>query len=396
MALHKTIKMAIAARMNLVIMLFFCLQLVGYSQEIAKVDQLQIQSKILQQTRPVLVYTPKQYNERDLVSFDVIYVFDAQNRELFDLVHALMNFESLEKQYIVVGIASPAYEDANYYRNSDFSPKPLNVPIEQYLSNKPNAENFWQYVQNEVIPLIDQKYRTTQVQFAVGHSLSASFVLDKAIHAPELFTGFVCVSPNLAYDNDRLANDFVAANFKNNADNKFIYISQSNEPKTWAKPWGLAFEKVKNHLNNHPDFGRCDIILKEFPNNNHWSGFVPAIRDALTLLTAFIDKHPYPLATNTQEVTFTIRVPNKDDDAYIAGNQNALGNWDPAAIKLNKVSAFERQITVPVQFPLAFKITKGSWQSQATTNQQTDSLENIVINKKSVQAIKLTVLAWNQ
>ncbi|OYU85232.1 MAG: esterase [Flavobacterium sp. BFFFF2] len=391
-----TLKMLIAARMNLVITLFFSLQFVGYSQEIAKVAQLQLPSKILEQNRPVLVYTPKQYEERDLVSFDVIYVFDAQNRELFDLVHALMNFESPEKQYIVIGIASPAYEETNYYRNSDFSPKPLHVPIEKYLSNKPNAENFWQYVQNEVMPMIDQKYRTTQVQYAIGHSLSASFVLDKSIHAPELFTGFICVSPNLAYDNDRLANDFVAADFKKSAAPKFLYISQSNEPKTWAKPWGLAFEKVKNHVNSHPDFGKCDIILKEFPNNSHWSGFVPAVQEALKLLTVFIDKNPYKLVSNTQEVTFTIRVPNKEDDAYITGNQNTLGNWDPAKIKLHKVSAFERQITLHVQFPLAFKITKGSWQSQATTNQQTDSLENIVINKKSDHAIKLTVLTWNQ
>ena len=49
------------------------------SQQTATLKAIEISSEILNQIRPVYIYTPWQYNERDLVSFDVIYVFDAQN-----------------------------------------------------------------------------------------------------------------------------------------------------------------------------------------------------------------------------------------------------------------------------------------------------------------------------
>ena len=62
------------------------------AQQTAEVQLHSFPSKILQQTRPIYIYTPWEYRERNLVSFDVVYVFDAQNREFFDVVQASLNY----------------------------------------------------------------------------------------------------------------------------------------------------------------------------------------------------------------------------------------------------------------------------------------------------------------
>ncbi|MEI9910804.1 MAG: alpha/beta hydrolase-fold protein [Bacteroidota bacterium] len=383
-------------RSILILLLFFAgLSFNVVAQQTASLEKLNINSKILNQKRPIFIYTPWNYKERDLVSFDVIYVFDAQNRELFDLVHSSLGFITNSKKFIVVGISSPSYDNSGYYRNSDYLPKPINVTLDKYQTNNPNEENFWKYFKNEVIPFIDNSYRTTNVRYLVGHSLSASFVLDKAINSSEMFKGFISISPNFAYDNYRLADDFLRINFNKPTENKFIYISQSNEPETWAKSWAIGYNKVKTFLDSAFDYRKYTIIIKEFPEYNHWNGYLPSLLQGLTYLRSFIDKNPYSLSEIYQEIIFKITVPNKNDDAFITGNQESLGNWDPSKVKLRKVSEFEREIKLKVQFPVEFKITKGSWKSEATTNQTTNDNENIVITKAKNNEIRLKLIAWN-
>ena len=71
-----------------------------------------------------------------------------------------------------------------------------------------------------------------------------------------------------------------------------------------------------------------------------------------------------------QEITtIKVSVPNKTDDVYIVGNQENLGNWQPDKIKLNKISEYEREISLNLTFPAEFKFTRGKWDSEAIINQ---------------------------
>lgn len=379
---------------TLIFFLFVGLTNLSFSQETAKLDIIDIKSNFLNQDRKILVYTPRQYEERDLVSFDVIYVFDAQHRELFDLVHSASNFIMGTKQFIVVGIQSPGYPEMEYYRNNDLFPKPINVPLENYNVQKPNSENFWEYVNKEVFPLVSEKYRTTDEHYLVGHSLSASFVLDKLIKHPKLFNGVIAISPNLAYDENRLATDFINTNFDDFNDEKFIYISQANEMNTFGEKWVNAYEKIKNFVQNKDTINNTNIFLKEYPNQNHWNVFLPSITLGLNNLKNFIQKNVYEPKGDLKEVTFKVLVLEENDKAFIVGNQKSLGNWNTSKVELKKISPLEREIKLKVQFPLEFKITRGDWNSQAYTNQQTNSGENIMIFD-NIQEINLKVEQWN-
>ncbi len=62
--------------------------------------------------------------------------------------------------------------------------------------------------------------------------------------------------------------------------------------------------------------------------------------------------------------TIRVKVPNKDDVVYIAGNQSSLTNWN-SVFRLVKTSDYEREITLDLHYPAEFKFTRGDWSSEA-------------------------------
>lgn len=70
--------------------------------------------------------------------------------------------------------------------------------------------------------------------------------------------------------------------------------------------------------------------------------------------------------------TIKVIVPNKTDEIFITGNQEAFGNWDPGSVKMTKTSDFEREIAVEINYPAEFKFTKGDWNSEGII----ESLDN--------------------
>ncbi|MEQ8577032.1 MAG: hypothetical protein RIB63_23390, partial [Fulvivirga sp.] len=70
------------------------------------------------------------------------------------------------------------------------------------------------------------------------------------------------------------------------------------------------------------------------------------------------------LSPEIYETKIRVKVPNKDDVVYIAGNQPNLTYWS-SSIRLTKVSDCEREITVNLHYPALFKFTRGNWDTEA-------------------------------
>ena len=95
-----------------------------------------------------------------------------------------------------------------------------------------------------------------------------------------------------------------------------------------------------------------------------------------------------------QEITtIKVSVPNKTDDVYIVGNQENLGNWQPDKIKLNKISEYEREISLNLNFPAEFKFTRGNWDSEAVINQLSGQ-PNFILNNKPIQDEYYKIQGW--
>jgi predicted alpha/beta superfamily hydrolase len=341
---------------------------INFGQDIARVENLKIQSKSLNQEREILVYTPIDYDWRENEYFNVIYVFDSHSREFFDYTSSMISFlTDNTKSYIVVGITSPYNEKLDYSRNNDLLPVlETKDSKNRYGKYSGNANNFFNFVSTEIIPFIDSNYRTLNTKIAVGHSLSASFILDTFIKNPDLFNAYLAISPNLAYDNDKLANKLVSFDYSKITSPTYLYLSNANEGIDYWKEWKPAREKVYSFYKKTLKNNNFKTQINEFPENNHWSTFPPSLNKGLDFYFEKIEKtQEKKLSKEEYEVTIRVKVLSEKDTIYITGNQDNLGNWKPEKIKMKRISDFERELKVKLKSPAQFKLTRGNWETEA-------------------------------
>lgn len=376
-------------------MLFLAIIKNAGAQEIASVETVQIHSKALGQDREILVYTPQLYDESRYAYYDVIYVFDAQNREFFDYTHSLISFLSNgEKKFIVVGITSPYNEALDYARNNDLLPYPKNTaPDDFYGGYSGNADNFLKYIKTEVVPYIDNHYRTLGHRIAVGHSLSASFIIYSLMNETALFDDYIAVSPNFAYDKQRLVDDLYHFDFNTIDKPYFLYISNADEANYWTS-WKPAREKVYSFLRDSVAQPNLKVVIDSFPGESHWNSFAPALRNALTVyFEGVYQEQQNELSDSAYNIRIILKVPDKKDTVYITGNQSALANWDPSKLKMNRLSDLEREIRLNIHSPAMFKFTRGSWKTEAEV-EGNPQMVNMVIKPENGKTYRFVITNW--
>ena len=142
--------------------------------------------------------------------YPVVYVLDADYA--FPIAHNVVEHLADRGDLpwaIVVGIAYAGEPQYRMHRTRDYTPThTLDLrgvpqhqrPYQKYTGGGPKFEAF---LRQELLPLIDREYRTTSRRVLVGHSYGGLFATWMLLTAPDLFSGYVVVSPSFWYD-DRL------------------------------------------------------------------------------------------------------------------------------------------------------------------------------------------------
>ena len=106
---------------------------------------------------------------------------------------------------ILVGIAYDGPPQYRLNRTRDYTPtySPEGGYGPEYQKHSGGAPKFREFLRGELVPFIDETYRTTGERILVGHSYGGLFTSWIMLTAPDLFSGYVVVSPSLWYD-DRM------------------------------------------------------------------------------------------------------------------------------------------------------------------------------------------------
>jgi predicted alpha/beta superfamily hydrolase len=235
-----------------------------------KTDTIIIQSKVFAANRQLIVYTPHDYQENTKQYFEVIYVLDAQVHFMTELVVATNFF--VGKTFfapIVVGIVS---ED----RGKDFLPKNENKEtFEKKQGHLGDAEKLLDFLKDEAVPYIDKNYRTLPTKVILGHSLAATFVSYCLLESPNLFDGYIAISPNLEYDKYQFVKRFDRLQPKNINEQKFLYMCNSNEEIDFSKDWKIGRDKVIQRLSRTDLISKVKFINDDFSKSDDHSTVYP-------------------------------------------------------------------------------------------------------------------------
>jgi predicted alpha/beta superfamily hydrolase len=173
------------------------------TESLVTAERITLHSTVLGEERKVVVRLPEGYDTSE-TRYPVLYLLDGEF--FFQQAAAAVQFLS-ENAYvdyaainqpipklIVVGIV-------NVDRNRDFTPTHAPVQGQSRFPTSGEAEEFLDFLETELIPLIDGRYRTHQYRILSGWSLGGLLTVHAFLDRPGLFSAYLAISPSLWWDN---------------------------------------------------------------------------------------------------------------------------------------------------------------------------------------------------
>ncbi|MCB0653174.1 MAG: alpha/beta hydrolase [Saprospiraceae bacterium] len=216
---------------NIIVVLFF---LIGMNQlKSQEAGQIVIGTKhilhsnILNEDRAYWVSLPESYNNEgsSYKSYPVLIILDGNAH--FRAITGMVNYMSSGyngnrkiPEMIVVAIQ-------NVDRRRDFTPDKI-ITVRE--NNSGGGENFLSFLEDELIPELDQEYRTAPYRILFGHSLGGLLATHAYMKEKTLFNAFIAVDPSFgtwdAETMDKKLDVVTKKSFE-----RFIYLATAN----WGK-----------------------------------------------------------------------------------------------------------------------------------------------------------------
>ncbi|MDX1829041.1 MAG: alpha/beta hydrolase-fold protein [Lutibacter sp.] len=251
------------------------------SQDVAQIvigTKHSLISDILNEDREYWINLPDSYNDKEssYKNYPLLIVLDGNVH--FKAVSGTVNYMSSGlyrnrkiPEMIVVGIK-------NVDRRRDYTPDKI-VTVRK--NNSGGGEHFLRFLESELIPELDQKYRTEPYRILFGHSLGGLLATHAYMKEKTLFNSFIAVDPSFGTWDAKTMDkklDVVTENlFK-----RFLYIATAN----WGK------RNIRNRdrhvrlyeaLNSKCE-GEFPAKLEYFENEDHSSVPIIAFHNGISAI----------------------------------------------------------------------------------------------------------------
>ncbi|MBK7394697.1 MAG: hypothetical protein IPI64_15615 [Chloracidobacterium sp.] len=217
-----------------------------------------ISSTVLNEERTILVRVPADY-ERGISRYPVVYMLDAhppQNAVMAAIIEQ-QAWSGMMPEMILVGIQ-------NTDRSRDLTPTD-----DGKGGNVGGGPKFLQFIETEVIPLVEKNYRTQPYRIFAGHSLGGLFAMYAFISRPELFNAYIAASPALAYDDSYVIKRTEEILKQDKKWNKTFFFAVGDEP-TYLKAFNALQDLLKRSKPKDLEYE-----FRQFKDENHGSVVLP-------------------------------------------------------------------------------------------------------------------------
>ncbi|MCY3545493.1 MAG: alpha/beta hydrolase-fold protein [Gemmatimonadetes bacterium] len=159
-------------------------------------ERRELHSDVLGEQREIIVGVPAGYEGGD-ETYPVVYLLDGPSH----FHHTTGTARFLARNGRMPGVIVVAI--ANTDRTRDMSP-PIQSDAGPPRPGTGGADNFLEFISGELMPFIDERYRTRPYAILIGHSLGGLFANHALVHRPDVFNAYVSISPSLWWDEQRL------------------------------------------------------------------------------------------------------------------------------------------------------------------------------------------------
>ncbi|MBP2831335.1 esterase [Aquimarina sp. U1-2] len=270
---------------NIVFVIACLFVITTYSQAIYE----SFRSIKLDQSRELKIQLPRNYKKNVDKTYPLILVLDGDY--LFEPVAGNVDYFSYWEdmpESIVVGI------NQRKTREND-----VQYDEAEFLPTLKGAE-FFEFIGQELLPYLNETYRTAQLKIIVGHDYTANFINYFLFKDNPIFQGYICLSPELA---PPMA-DRISSKLASSTDIWYYLATATNDAesiKTEVRNLDEKMQAVEN-----PDM---HYFFDDFDESSHYTLVgrgIPKALEALFQMYRPISKKTYkevllPLETSTYD-----------------------------------------------------------------------------------------------
>lgn len=247
---------------SFLVILFF-VEHKGFSQ----IRYIELDSEYLEESRRVKLQLPRNYEKNKKKSYPVVFVFDADY--LFEPVAGMVDYLSFWEEIpeaFVVGIIQGGHREQDMMIDED-----------QFLPVGP-GEDFFDFIELELMKYMDDNYRTTPLSIAIGHNQTANFANFFVFKKVPLFQAYINISPHFSPK----MSSRMAKSLDNTKNRTWFYLANGTDEvkdvKKDIKDFAMAMNVIKNPL--------LTFTYDEFKGATHYTVVSQAIPVALEKIFA--------------------------------------------------------------------------------------------------------------
>lgn len=244
-------------------------------------------SKVLKENRKIYIHYPKADPKNPTKKYPVLYLMDGESH--FDMLSQYTDYLSrwdvnVIPEMIVVGIA-------NTKRTRDLTPT---ESIIDYFGKPDTSRNSWMkpsggnerfltFIREELMPYVEQNYRTAPYKIFAGHSFGGLASINCLLIHPELFDAYIAVSPSFWWDYEYLLKLAETKLGKGATLKKTLFYSDGNEGESDASSFHTNLLKFDAIL-KAKSLNSFESLYKHYPTETHMTEPMVAYYDALRFI----------------------------------------------------------------------------------------------------------------
>lgn len=247
-------------------------------------EKITLQSTILNDYRAIYISLPKSYNDTvySKKHYPILYFFDGDSH--FENLVAQRNWLTRNlyatmPEVILVGIRQKD-------RTNELTPTKIETPKEWKRANFSTSggnEQFMQFIEEEVKPMINKKYRTNGYEILSGHSFGGLASMYCFINTPHLYDAYIAIDPSMWWDQNLLLNQIKDGWITPRHKGKILFVAKANDPGS-GEEHHQALLAFHNQLNTYKSTANFEWKYQFYEGEDHGSVVVPAEFDAFRFI----------------------------------------------------------------------------------------------------------------
>lgn len=228
--------------------------LLSSTKAFAHYERLSINSELLGEDPTVQISLPETYRHSDSFSYPLLIVLDGSTQfsHTAGSVHFLSSY-AIIPEMIVVGVG--VKNRLAFFTHTE---------PEAFKGRAGRADLFTSFLQDELLNVLNEKYRVAPYYVIAGHSLSGLYTSHLAVNGNSKFNAAISISPSLWWDKAVMVSDY-----KKNHSTKVVnpfrwFLSMASEPNEMPE----AFESMLLALKNNSKSGLYHAYAR-FPDETH-------------------------------------------------------------------------------------------------------------------------------